>query len=150
MLIGRFLQQRRQKFGGMAGGAQGNGTDEPVAAGHQRVGAGIEQQIDDLVVPVVFGRRLFEFHGTMQGTVVVRRLGFDVRIGAVLQQKRYGVRLSDVAGVHYWLPVCRECFVLVEHVAHGVEVAAGGGGECFCGFYCGFLLVLALSFSEEQ
>ena len=151
VLIGRFLQQRRQKFRGIAGGAEGNGADEPVAAGHQRVGAGIKQQIDDLVVTVVFGRRLLEFYGAMQRTVVVRRLGFDVRIGAVLQQERHGVCLSGVAGIHYRLPVCREGLVFVEHVAHGIEVAAlGGGGECFCGFYCGLLLDLALSLGEQQ
>ena len=115
-----ILQQRRQKFGGIAGGAEGDGADEPVAAGHQRVGAGIKQQIDDLVVTVVFGRRLLEFHGAMKRAVVVRRLGFNVRIGAVLQQERDGVRLSDVAGVHDGLPVRGKGFVLVNHVAHGI------------------------------
>ncbi|MDE0506379.1 MAG: hypothetical protein OXI86_20070, partial [Candidatus Poribacteria bacterium] len=74
MPLGRLLQQRRQKFGGIAGGAEGDGADEPVAAGHQRVGAGIKQQIDDLVVTVVFRRRFLEFHGAMQRAVVVRRL----------------------------------------------------------------------------
>ena len=103
--LGSILQQRRQKFGGIAGGAERDGADKPVAAGHQRVGVGVKQQINHLVVTVVFGGRLLEFHGAVQRAVVVRRLGFDVRISAVLQQERDGIRLSDVAGVHNRLPL---------------------------------------------
>ena len=106
VLLGHVFQQRRQKFGGIPCGAECDGADEPVTSGHQRVGAGIKQQVNDLVMSVVFRCRLLEFYGAMQRTVVMCRLGLNVRIGAVLQQERYGIRLPDVAGIHYRLPVC--------------------------------------------
>ena len=71
VLIGSPIQQRRQEFGRIAGGTEGDRANEPVAARHQWISAGIEQDIDHLVMTVVLGRCLLVLHRAVKGAVVV-------------------------------------------------------------------------------
>ncbi|MBQ42428.1 MAG: hypothetical protein CME15_08210 [Gemmatimonadetes bacterium] len=57
------------------------------------------------LMSVVLGHRLLVFHRTVQRPVLVCRLGFYVRIGAVLKQHDHRLRLAGQAGVHDRLPV---------------------------------------------
>ena len=41
-------------------------------------------------------------------------------------------------------------FVGLDLIELNQVAAHGGGGECFCGFHCGLLLILSLSLGEQQ
>ena len=98
---------------------------------------------------VVLGRRLLVLHRSVERPVVVGRPGFHVRVGAVLEQKGYGVRLSDVTCIHHRLPVGSQGAVLHEHGTHGFQVACPGGAcECFPGFHPYSLLFFNCSLAE--